>query len=148
MVVICDIDGTIADTYKEPTPPFGTAGYYNWMEKYMKDGFLVKEEAIREVVEIVQALSEKHCIVYLTGRDEEHRTVTNLWLLNHDLPEGPLYMRQKRHANDTPAQYKEKQLRKIVKLYGVAGIALDDDDRGDTSAIYLKYGFKHLKVIK
>ena len=152
MIVICDIDGSIACLKKRakkagPAPERGTEAYKKWLKKLMPPMEMLRDKPIKEVVEIVQALFQKHSVVYLTGRGEKHRKVTQVWLKKHKLPEGPLFMRGLRYDKCAPSTYKEAMLGKIVKLYGCKGIAIDDDDQNDTSAIYLKYGFKHLKVI-
>jgi hypothetical protein len=153
VIVICDIDGTLA-CLKRRSKKAGHApedreskDFKDWLGRLMKPEDLLKDKPIKEVVEIVQALFRKHNIVYLTGRGEKHRGVTQEWLKKNGLPEGPLYMRTSKYDTCTPGEYKGKMLKRIINLYGCHGIAIDDDDDSTTSAIYLKYGFKHLKVI-
>lgn len=153
MIVICDLDGTVACLKKRlkkagPRPTSGKeCDIKKWLDKLMNPVELLSDKPIKEVIAVLQSLSHHHNIVYLTGRGEQFREITQMWMKKHKLPGGALFMRESNDFSGIPAPYKERQLDKIKKLYGCPGIALDDDDEGDTSAVYLKHGFIHLKVI-
>ncbi|MHA6793286.1 phosphatase domain-containing protein [Pseudonocardia bannensis] len=66
-----------------------------------------------------------HDVVYLTGRPERNRRLTERWLSRHGLPTDPLYMRS--DDDYRPARLMKRQvLRKLARTRRVASV-LDDD---------------------
>jgi hypothetical protein len=66
-----------------------------------------------------------HDVIYLTGRPERTRRLTERWLARHDLPTGPLLMRA--DDDDRPARYlKRAELRRLSGTRQVVSV-LDDD---------------------
>ncbi len=66
-----------------------------------------------------------HDVIYLTGRPERTRRLTERWLARHDLPTGPLLMRA--DDDDRPARYlKRSELRRLSRTRDVVSV-LDDD---------------------
>lgn len=64
-------------------------------------------------------------VVYLTGRPERNRRLTERWLAQHDLPTGPLYMRE--DDDYRPARMMKREvLRRLARTREVASV-LDDD---------------------
>jgi hypothetical protein len=49
---------------------------------------------IPEVAARVRALSQDHTIILVTGRPDDYREVTELWLKQHKIPYQQLYMRR------------------------------------------------------
>ena len=127
--VIVDIDGTLADMRKGH--PDGR-GPFEW-DKVLND--LPKHN----VIEMVENLSEKYSIVFLTGRDGVVYEETLEWIEKHvelgifqDGPHGLYHNRQpelySRKANDTrpDCTIKEELLRKhVLPKYNVI-LAIDD----------------------
>jgi len=69
--------------------------------------------------------AQGHRIVYLTGRNEDHRDVTRAWMARHGLPEGRLVMR--RGDDRRPARlFKPAALRRIATDGRVVAV-IDDD---------------------
>lgn len=64
-------------------------------------------------------------VVYLTGRPERNRSLTERWLARHDLPTGPLHMRPDR--DHRPARFvKREVLRDLARARSIASV-IDDD---------------------
>jgi hypothetical protein len=69
--------------------------------------------------------AQGHAIVYLTGRNESYRGVTQAWLSEHGLPEGRLVMR--RDADRRPArQFKPEALRRLSRSSRIVAVVDDD----------------------
>lgn len=157
MLIICDIDGTVADHFprlekagKMP-PRKNISACDKWLAVFQDKELLLKDTPIREVRELLLALDNRlNIIVYLTGRSRKYEDATRNWLQMHGFPNGQLYMRD----NDdykTPAEYKEAQLDRIINRYKrnlkkSDIIVLDDDYEKDCNKVYLKKGLVHLKV--
>jgi phosphoglycolate phosphatase-like HAD superfamily hydrolase len=76
-------------------------------------------------VELVREFARDHRLVWLTGRPERLRRVTERWFAEQGLPEGRLLMRpddDRRPARD----YKHGQLRRLSRE-GVIAVVVDDD---------------------
>lgn len=117
MLVVFDIDGTIADISHRLhfiVPPEGHQG------RFMKDWIAFdaasrNDEPIPPTIEILQSLagSGEHTIVLLTGRNERNRENTIDWLELHKIPYDTLYMREKAdRRHDTEVK---KDVLKILK---------------------------------
>lgn len=153
LLIICDIDLTIADARHR----FEKAGkmpskksrkvYQRWLDRLQTDESLFADPVIEATKKLLRSMSRESEIVYLTGRDGKFRAVTKDWLNVNEFPDGVLLMRagdDYRSARD----FKEQQVKNIKGYYhGSIILALDDDKDGDCSAMYLKHGITHLKVI-
>lgn len=88
--VICDIDGTIADTGHRLK--YITNGLKDW-DKWHVNAH--KDKPIEEVVMLIDLLAGAGIkIVMCTARDEKCRQDTIYWLEENDIPYDALYMRQ------------------------------------------------------
>jgi hypothetical protein len=68
-----------------------------------------------------------HDLVWLTGRPERLRRVTERWLADHGLPRGPLLMRGQRDFR--PARLaKREALRELASSRQIALVVDDDPD--------------------
>lgn len=149
MLVIVDIDGTVADVtrrLKKAPPHPGIAdrpAFTAWIKEFHAD--LIGDDPIAEVCALLKSIKDCH-IIYLTSRSEEYRAVTLEWLEKHDMPDAPLYMRANGDWSETH-HHKKKILETLVKVYDRGGIAIDDDYEEKTSDIYRELGFIHLKVM-
>ncbi len=66
-----------------------------------------------------------HDVVYLTGRPERTRGLTEHWLATHDLPTGPLIMRD--DHDHRPARWMKREvLRMLAEERDIVSV-LDDD---------------------
>lgn len=90
MIVICDIDGTIADcTHRLRHIQSKPKDWHAFHTECLVDPII---ENIRELLYCLQ--SRPHQIVYVTGRPEHTRELTLSWLKEHAFPPGDLFMRK------------------------------------------------------
>ena len=66
-----------------------------------------------------------HEIVYLTGRNESHREVTEAWLQRQGLPRARLVMRPD-HDRRPARQLKPEALRRLARTYRIVAVVDDD----------------------
>lgn len=119
-LAVFDIDGVLADVrhrlhHLEARPP-------RW-ERFFQSAD--RDPVLVEGAERLRAALDECDVLYLTGRPERTRTLTEHWLAHHDLPVGPLVMR----ADDDrrPARWvKRDVLRKLSTVREVVSM-LDDD---------------------
>lgn len=104
--LICDIDGTIAnDSHRAPLvqdydPPL-------WNEYF--DG-CAHDRLIANTAAVVQALAQRHVVVFVTGRPRWVRAATKKWLLRHGFSPKHLVMRnQEVHPHDC-SEFKVQEL--------------------------------------
>ncbi|HEY3737009.1 MAG TPA: hypothetical protein VGL26_06160 [Jatrophihabitans sp.] len=128
-IAIFDIDGVVADVRHRL---HHLQGYRSWDDFFDDAEFdpLLEEGAIR-----VLAAAAEFDIVWLTGRPEWLRGVTEDWLTKHDLPCEELHMRPQRDRRPA-ARYKLAALQQLrprgVELFvdddpEVIDVALADD---------------------
>ena len=124
MCYIFDIDGTLADcSHRLP-----------YIQKQPKDwraffAACLDDEPILHVCQLATHLADAGIeIVYVSGRSDECRAATEIWIENHELPEGRVYMRKAGdHRNDDVVK---AELLEQLKADGYAPImAFDDRDR-------------------
>ena len=114
MFVLVDIDGTLAiRTCREP---------FEW-------SLLDTDKVNPPVVEVVRALKiSGHDIVFVTGRHEELRRATELWLLQHVAIPGELIMRPQ--ADSRPDDViKEELIRARFQDFSEILLVIDDRKR-------------------
>lgn len=115
---VFDIDGVLADVTHR----------LHHIERRPKDwgAFFAaahEDPPLPEGVQLAQQVARERPVLYLTGRPESLRTVTQRWLEEHGLPAGPLLMRRPRDFR--PArQAKLELLREIGRSVHVV---VDDD---------------------
>lgn len=151
MLVVCDIDGTLADIERRVKnagmrpPRWMTRAFQMWLDKLQKPEEMLADPLIVEVRDCIVALSKVHKLVYLTGRSNSYRKVTRRWLRTNDCPQAPLFMRET--GNWQAAwKYKEIAMKKLARKYGNKILVIDDDGDGDCHAMYVRNGWRHLKV--
>lgn len=117
-LAVFDIDGVLADVSHR----LHYLDVHRW-ERFFRaadDDPLLEEGAER-----LREAQLDHDVVYLTGRPERNRGLTRNWLARHDLPTGPLYMREDDDLR--PARYvKREVLRRLARTREIASV-LDDD---------------------
>jgi phosphoglycolate phosphatase-like HAD superfamily hydrolase len=122
MVAVVDVDGVLADVRhrlhhvrarpKDWTAFFAAAG---------QDGLL------EQGAETARRLAEVYEVVYLSGRPERLRALTESWFGAHDLPAGRLVLRPA--GDHRPASvWKVEELRALARTRTVV-VLVDDDDR-------------------
>lgn len=114
MLVLCDIDGTIA--LRGDRDPY--------------DHSVAMEDGVNwPIVHLVMYLAEHARIVYVTGREEKFRDITEYWMRAHNINlYSGIFMRPN-DDNRTDAIVKEEIYEKIKILYGPATYVLDDRNR-------------------
>ena len=120
-VVVFDIDGVLADVRHR----------LRFVERKPKDwdsffGAMDGDGPLDAGIALAQDhAAEGHRIVYLTGRNEDYRSLTRDWLARHGLPDGRLVMR--RSDDRRPARvFKPAALRRIARDVRVVSVVDDD----------------------
>lgn len=86
MIVVTDIDGTVANTQHRDY--LRQAKLY---EAYNKAS--VDDEPYQNVVTTLQVLSSDCVVIACTGRPEQHRAITESWLIENGVPVEHVLMR-------------------------------------------------------
>lgn len=122
LVAVIDIDGVLADVRHRLHHVTGRPK--DWRAFFAgagRDGLLPEgEDAARK-------LSAVYEVVYLSGRPERLRAITEDWFRRHDLPPGRLVLRP-------PDDYRPSSVWKVERLEELAGtrtvvVLVDDDPR-------------------
>jgi hypothetical protein len=119
-LAVVDIDGVVADVrhrlHHVETRPKDWPAFFAAADR---------DPPLAEGIARVRALRDDHDVVYLTGRPEHLRAVTEEWLDRHGISGTRLLMR--RRADYRPARVtKAEELRRLARDRTVA-IVLDDD---------------------
>lgn len=114
---IVDIDGTLA---------LNTSGrgWYD-LERVSEDS---PNEVVADLVGDLANVGGYGTPVYCSGRDERSREVTVQWLIDNDLPDGPLFMRPA-HDNRQDAIVKRELFDKHIRNNYNVTLVLDDRDQ-------------------
>jgi uncharacterized HAD superfamily protein len=122
LVAVVDIDGVVADVRHRLHHVTGRPKDWRaFFAAAADDGLLGEGE------HTVRSLAEVYDVVYLSGRPERLRRVTEDWLARHDLPAGELRLRP--HADFRPSSdFKVEALRAIAATRTVV-VLVDDDPR-------------------
>jgi hypothetical protein len=121
-LAVIDIDGVVADVRHrlhlvESRPK-------RWDDFFASSA---DDPPLETGVALVLELAADHDVVWLTGRPERNRALTERWLAAHGLPTSPLLMRQERDFR--PARIaKREQLRRLRRDREVAVVVDDDPD--------------------
>lgn len=121
LTAVFDLDGTLTDTRHrnhliETTPR-------KWEEFFAGSG---EDPPHPEGLAALQAAAEAGCrIVYLSGRPERIRALSQDWLDRHECPAGDLLLRSDR--NRSPAvDFKLRELRRLAVDHRLV-VMMDDD---------------------
>ena len=120
-VVLCDLDGTVADMGKGRA---GRRGPFEWHR-------VGEDEPVAAIVELVGIFrTAGFPIVYVSGRDESCRWATESWLAHHGLliADEPVLMRPARD-NRPDHQVKRQLYRRHVEPHYEVAYVLDDRDQ-------------------
>ena len=126
--VICDIDGTVADISQRN--PYDTA---QCLSDTPKD----------EIIQIVNLLSKFSHIIFVSGREEQYRDLTELWLEEHGLVYSELHMRKVGDTRKDSIIKEEILERLILPKYNIRCIL---DDRNQVVRMYRDKGLTVLQV--
>ncbi len=140
-VLVCDIDGTVADLSHRrqwvATKPKNWKAFETTMHL---------DEPMSRVISLVQSLHNLGTqVIYCSGRGEQNRDVTQKWLDDNELPQGPLYMRKaKDYRSDDIVK---RELLDEMRWDGYEpDLVLDDRDR--VVAMWRDEGIETIQVAK
>jgi len=154
MLIICDIDGTLADIRprlkKAGSCPDkkDKAAFQLWLDRLQPEAAMRKDPPIQATIDIIKLLAKKRDtkLVYLTGRSECYRKVTLSWLKKHKCPRALLIMRPNNNWW-TAKKYKLSEMKKLVDMKAPQDVVIfDDDGGGDCAAMYRRQGWFHYHV--
>ncbi len=119
-LAVFDVDGVLADvTHRLHHLRARPQRWERFFTAADRDPLLV------EGADRLRAALVDHDVVYLTGRPERTRRLTERWLARHDLPTGPLIMREDHDSR--PARWMKREvLRRLSNTRDVVSV-LDDD---------------------
>jgi len=117
---VFDIDGVLADVSHRLHHLQGRRKNWPGFFAAAGDDPLLDEGRAR-----VEAAAAEHAIVYLSGRPERMRRLTERWLVLHDLPAGALVLRPNRDRR--PARQLKPLLLAEVTRAGEVALVVDDD---------------------
>lgn len=112
--IICDLDGTLC--LHNGRSPYDTAQCANDLLNV-------------PVLDVIRTFCNRgYQIIYLSGRDEEFRTLSKDWLNDHNCPPGPLWMRARGDKREDSIVKSELFDRHVRDRYNVKFV-LDDRNR-------------------
>lgn len=120
MLAVFDIDGVVADVRHR-------LHHLDWPVSWR--GFFAEADAdplLPEGARLVADLGAQHDIVWLTGRPEWLREVTEEWLARYGLPDGEVHLRPV-HDHRPARVYKLSVLRRLAPR-GIAALVDDDPE--------------------
>jgi hypothetical protein len=129
-LAVFDIDGVVADVrhrLHHLTPPKSWTSFFDEADA---DGLLA------EGSRLVHDLAGRHDIVWLTGRPEWLRDITDSWLRRHGLPGSELHMRP--NNDHRPARRFKLDVLSRLAPRGVAAF-IDDDNEVIEAAVAAGY---------
>ena len=119
-LAVFDIDGVLADVRHRLHHLQSRPQRWNRFFEAADRDPLLADGAAR-----LDAAMVDHEVLYLTGRPERNRRLTERWLARHGLPTGPLLMRP--DDDHRPARWVKRQvLRELSRTRTIASV-LDDD---------------------
>jgi hypothetical protein len=121
-LAVIDIDGVVADVRHR------LALIQSRPKRW--DAFFAGADAdppLAEGVQLVRELARDHDVLWLTGRPERNRAITETWLAAQGLPVEPLIMRPDKDYR--PARLsKRDELRRLRRTREIAVVVDDDPD--------------------
>ncbi|OLL76672.1 hypothetical protein Ae168Ps1_5089 [Pseudonocardia sp. Ae168_Ps1] len=117
-LAVFDIDGVLADVSHR----------LHFLDVHRWEKFFAAAHAdplLDEGAERLREAQKEFDVVYLTGRPERNRRLTERWLAGCGLPTGPLFMR----ADDDlrPARYVKREVLRLLAEEREVAMMLDDD---------------------
>lgn len=132
-IIICDLDGTLCDTYQRQH--FVNPGVLQPGGKYKKDwvsffNAMDKDPLNKKVATTVRVLARDYQVVFASGRPDTYRAATENWLSRYQFSTHiyPLYMRPRNDSRDDTI-VKEIILDFEILPLGQPYICFDDRDR-------------------
>nr|WP_202417400.1 hypothetical protein [Pseudonocardia sp. SID8383] len=117
-MAVFDIDGVLADVSHR----------LHYLDVHRWEKFFAAAHAdplLDEGADRLRAAQDEHDVVYLTGRPERNRRLTETWLRGFGLPTGPLFMRP--DDDHRPARYVKREVLRLLAREREIAMILDDD---------------------
>lgn len=138
MLVICDIDGTIANNDHRAhhvEKADGSKPTQEDWDRFLAPELVALDTPVPRALEVLADLIDHHqaYVVFLTGRSHELQGTTHEWLVKHFeplMPRAALITRSPEDRFVKPAIYKEKVLRRLLadpRFQDMGVVAIDDD---------------------
>jgi hypothetical protein len=122
MVAVVDIDGVVADVRHRLHHVAGRPkDWRSFFAAAADDGLLAEGE------HTVRSLAAVYDVVYLSGRPERLRRVTEDWFARHDLPAGELLLRP--HDDFRPSSVYKVDALRLLAAHRTVVVLVDDDPR-------------------
>jgi hypothetical protein len=153
VLFVVDIDGTLADFGRRlveagPEPSRADKKVYaDWVFKIQNEDTLLADKPVQGMKELIEELGRWNEVVYLTGREEQWRKVTDTWLYENDFPGYGLIMRPDDNYQET-AQFKEDVIDDLIINYRPNSVVIiDDDQSGELEKMCKRRGWTFLKAM-
>ncbi|MCO7192371.1 hypothetical protein [Pseudonocardia sp. McavD-2-B] len=117
-LAVFDIDGVLADVSHR----------LHYLDVHRWEKFFAAAHAdplLDEGADRLRAAQDEYDVVYLTGRPERNRRLTETWLRGFGLPTGPLFMRP--DDDHRPARYVKREVLRLLAREREIAMILDDD---------------------
>lgn len=129
---VFDIDGVLADVTHRLHHLRGRRK--NWAAFFAAAGH---DPVLPDGRDRVLAAAKEHAIVYVSGRPERLRRVTQSWLDSHELPFGAVLLRPNR--DHRPARVLKPEIVERVRRAGPVALVVDDD--AEVCAVLAERGY-------
>jgi uncharacterized HAD superfamily protein len=136
-IVIVDMDGTLADV-RHRLHYIKGPGKKNWKRFFEGQ---VHDRPVPQIAQQVRGLAKDHEIVIVTGRPENYRSGTEVWLRKYEIPFSRMYMRRK---GDHRPDYVVKS--EILRNIGPEHVVTAFEDRQPVGDMYRRQGIKVIEV--
>lgn len=124
MIVLCDIDSTIADTRHRAHASPHADPLNTWLDYGM---LCEDDQLIHGTVALLRLLKNFGCkIYYVTGRPQIIHEQTLAWLFKHELPYDRLQTYNPNTDPEDHVEYKRSCLRTVQENDGSVILAIDD----------------------
>lgn len=156
MIIYVDIDGTLADVkvrYKKAGKEPKSRGkcWSNWLRRVQNSKTLAQDSPVPGMVNFVWLFFPTHGsdeIVYLTGRSESYRKVTEDWLHTIGFPISVRLIMRPKGNRQLNGVLKEALVKKdIAGSKYIDIMIIDDDPHGDIKKACDRNGWTMLKAV-
>jgi len=138
-LVLFDLDGTIVDNSERAT--------LTKIQDYLDPVRLAVDPPMPTIVALLRkyATAADSEVVFLTGREEKLRDVTEVWLKGHHLSQFTLYMRPNGLPIAIVSKYKANKTMKLLREGGYQNIIFYDDNASTVTKVYKAVSAANLK---
>lgn len=119
-MAVLDIDGVLADV-RHRLHHLGSATK-DWETFFTA---AADDPPLADGADLAHELADRYEVLYLTGRPERTRELTQRWLTDHHLPRGALLMRP--DADDRPARMFKRECLRGLRESRTVVMVVDDD---------------------